>query len=293
MNFCFVDINVEGGKMKKKLIILGMLMMTFLFVVLKNNDNQNIKQNQTHFNSIADYEKEEEDKTESKNVASANENLTKEEKSSEKKENVKKEIQTSKKKTDNQKKQYKISIPTYNQKKEGYPRGCEGVSLYMCLKGKGYIKNMSVDEFMETMPLSDSDSPEDGYVGDPTKSKDSVENSGKRTTIHPKPLSEWANKYGKCQNLQGKSVSQLIKEIKKGNPIIVWVTASWNNPKYKTYSFGTTVSNNHATCLVGYDEANDKLLVNDCSSKNTGEYWIDRSLFEKCYNPRKYAVVIK
>ena len=44
-----------------------------------------------------------------------------------------------------------ISIPTYNQAKEGYILGCEGISLYMSLKGLGYINDYSVDRFMSTM----------------------------------------------------------------------------------------------------------------------------------------------
>ena len=154
------------------------------------------------------------------------------------------------------------------------------------------MDKITLDEFMNTMPLSYDDNPDHGYVGDPKLSKNAEVNKGKRTTIHPIPLTDWGNIYGNCMNLEGYSTDKLIHEIKKGNPIVVWVTSSWNSPKYASYSFGTTISNNHATCLVGYDESKDKFLINDCSSKNTGEYWIDRDVFERTYNPRKYAVAV-
>jgi uncharacterized protein YvpB len=187
---------------------------------------------------------------------------------------------------------YKVNIPTYNQKKAGYPRGCEGVSLYMALKGKGYLKGVSIKDFMDTMPISPDDNPNNGYAGDPTKGKNTEINKSKRTTIHPSPLTDWTNQFGKAKNLQGSSINKLKKELRKGNPIIVWMTSGFRTAKYTKYSWGTTVSNNHALCLVGYNEKTDEYLVNDCSSKNTGEYWVSKSKFEKSYNYRKYAVVI-
>lgn len=276
--------------MKKIYMILGVFAVTFLFVFLKlNQETICLENNETvqAQNDVLDKTNDlkEDKKDEVINVSKEKEDEKKENKKTDVKKNTEKQISQNTK-------TYKISIPTYNQKKEGYPRGCEGISLYMCLKGKGYIDSLSIDEFMNTMPLSYDDNPDNGFVGDPTQGKNAVINKGKRTTIHPKPLTDWGNQYGKCKNFEGQSVSKLIAELKKGNPIVVWVTTSWNTPQYKTYSFGETISNNHATCLVGYNEKTKQFLINDCSSKNTGEYWIDRSLFEKTYNPRKYAVVI-
>lgn len=187
-------------------------------------------------------------------------------------------------------KTYKVSIPTVSQHKNGYPKGCEGVSLYMALKGKGYLSGVSLDSFMASMPRA-TDNPNLGYVGDPT-GKDKAGNAGKRTTIHPKPVCNWiSSKYtGNIHNLQGADVSRLKKELRAGHPCVVWVTSGWNTPKWKTYSWGRTVSNNHALCLVGYNESKG-YLINDCGS-HLGEYWVSKAKFEKCYNARKYAVSI-
>lgn len=291
--------------MKKIYMILGVFGVTFLFVFLQINKEQvalenieTIQKQNDILNETIDFKEETKDemisadkdnKDENKDVMISADNDNKDDKMENKNTSGKK---NTKKHTNKNTKIYKINIPTFNQKKEGYPRGCEGVSLYMCLKGKGYINSLSIDEFMNTMPLSYDDNPDNGFVGDPTQGKNANINKGKRTTIHPTPLTNWGNQFGKCKNLEGQSIKELISELKKGNPIIVWVTSSWNTPQYATYSFGKTVSNNHATCLVGYDEKTEQFLINDCSSKNNGEYWIDRSLFEKTYNPRKYAVVV-
>lgn len=192
---------------------------------------------------------------------------------------------------DAQAKIYKVSIPTYNQHSTGYPRGCEGVSLYMALRGKGYLKGISLKKFMNTMPKSSSN-PEKGYVGDPRKSASSSVNKGKRTTINPSPLAKWGAKYGDVKSLQGSKPSKLKKELKKGNPIVVWVTGAWATPRWGRWSWGKAVTNNHAVCLVGYNSKNGKYLINDCSG-GRGEYWVSKSKFEKIYNARKFAVVVR
>lgn len=281
--------------MKRIYMILGVLALTFLFICSPFHQNNTDLSHQSQFKEQSIVLEKEDDiqpvpvvkdeKEETKDEPTSNKNSNKSQKTNTEKE-------SKKKKQKPKGKIYKVNLPTYNQKTQGYPRGCEGVSLYMCLKGKGYIKSMSLKDFMNTMPLSYDDNPNNGYVGDPTKGKNDEVNKGKRTTIHPLPLSKWGSQFGICKNFEGQSVQSLINELKKGNPIVVWVTSSWNTPKYATYSFGRTISNNHATCLVGYNEATNQFLINDCSSKNTGEYWIERSVFEKTYNPRKYAVVV-
>lgn len=190
-------------------------------------------------------------------------------------------------------KTYRISIPTYSQHKYGYPKGCEGVSLYMAMRGKGYLKGMSLKSFMNSMPLTETN-PNYGFVGDPTKGSGRV-NTGKRTTIYPKPLAKWGSQYGKIESLQGKSLTTLKAELRKKNPIVVWMTTSWETPQWKKYSWGKSVTNNHAICLVGYSTRTGSYLVNDCGGKTKvrGTYWVSKNQFEKIYNARKYAVVVR
>ena len=180
----------------------------------------------------------------------------------------------------------KIKIPTYSQHKNGYPRGCEGVSLYMCLKGKGYMSGISLKSFMSTMPKGKT--PKEGFVGDPTKTK---ANGNKRTTIYPKPLAKWGSQYGTVVSLEGASVTTLKKELEKGNPVVVYVTSGWKTPVWKKYSWGKDVVNNHAVCLVGYTRYGN-FIINDCGKK-LGVYTVKKNKFTKIYNARKKAVAVR
>ncbi|MGX8679931.1 MAG: C39 family peptidase [bacterium] len=194
--------------------------------------------------------------------------------------------------------QYKVSAPRVSQFKYGYPKGCEGVSLYQALRAQGYLKkNKSVKAFMKTMPRS-KNNPNKGYVGNPSKGSGGV-NKGKRTTINPKPLTRWANRYAKghAANITGCSLSTLKKELRKGNPVVIWLV-NGSSPRWKKYSFGWEVMNNHAVCLVGYNAKTNKFCVNDCGS-HFGEHWISAGSFEKRFSAKKgghqrrYAVVIR
>jgi uncharacterized protein YvpB len=185
-------------------------------------------------------------------------------------------------------KTYKIKIPTYNQHSNGYPAGCEGVSLYMAMRGMGYLKGISLKKFMSTMPTTSSN-PEKGFVGSP---KGGRCNYGKRTTINPKPLAKWGSKYGNVRSIQGATTDELKEELRNGHPIVVWVTGGWATPRWRRWSWGRAVTNNHALCLVGYNTKTGKYLVNDCSH-GKGTYWVSKSKFEKIYNARKFAVVVE
>lgn len=188
------------------------------------------------------------------------------------------------------------SIPTYNQKKEGYHLGCEGVSLFMALKGLGYIENYTIDEFMDTMPYGNN--PYQGFWGNPTIGHYG-ENAGKRTTIYPGPLSKWANQFATAEDLTGASIDDLKKELSEGHVLLVFVTTAWKNPIWKKYPWSINpkgeVENNHCLTVVGFN-SNGDFLVNDChdGSKDNrqGEYWVKADVFAKIYNARKYAVSV-
>ena len=187
-------------------------------------------------------------------------------------------------------------IPTYNQRVVGYRLGCEGISLYMALKGLGYIDNYSIDSFMDTMPYASN--PFYGYSGNP-KIGHFGENEGKRTTIYPEPLSKWAGKFASTKNLTGASIDDLKNELLQGHIIILFVTHNWNKPSWKHYPWSIDnrgeIENNHCLCVVGFN-SNGDFLVNDCNDGRKkgfqGEYWVKKELFEYTYNLRKYAISV-
>lgn len=184
-----------------------------------------------------------------------------------------------------------ININTYSQNRNGYPLGCEGVSLYMALKGLGYCNNVSIRQFMNTMPKGSN--PYKGYMGNPRIGRGGS-NKGKRTSIYPGPLTKWANRYGHAKNLTGASVSTLKKELDKGHVIVLWATSGWNRPYWKRWSWSKTkkgeVTNNHCICVVGY-YSDGSFLINDCGY-HYGEYRVSAGRFKSVYNARHFAVSV-
>ena len=166
----------------------------------------------------------------------------------------------------------------------------------MALKGLGYIKDYTLDSFMNTMPYGST--PFEGYMGNP-KIGHVGENSGKRTTIYPQPLANWASKFASATDLTGASIEDIKKELDAGHVVLAFVTSSWKDPIWKKYSWSISdageVENNHCLCIVGYRENGD-FLVNDChdgrKDGRQGEYWVSGSIFESIYNARHYAISV-
>ena len=184
-----------------------------------------------------------------------------------------------------------ININTYSQNRHGYPLGCEGVSLYMALKGLGYCNGVSLRSFMNTMPKGSN--PYKGYMGNPRIGRGGS-NRGKRTSIYPGPVTKWANRYAHAKNLTGASVSTLKKELDKGHVIVLWATNGWNRPYWKRWSWSRTkkgeVTNNHCICVVGY-YSDGSFIINDCGH-HYGEYRVSASRFRSVYNARRFAVSV-
>ena len=184
-----------------------------------------------------------------------------------------------------------INIRNYNQNTNGYPLGCEGVSLYMALRGLGYADSYTLKEFMDTMPKGDT--PYEGYMGNPCIGRDG-ENEGKRTSIYPEPLTAWANQFGPAKDLTGASIEDLIEELKDGHVILIYATGKWNEPTWTEFPWSRTpkgeVTNNHCLCVVGvYDD--NSFMVNDCGHV-PAEYRVDAELFRSIYEARRFAVAV-
>lgn len=175
--------------------------------------------------------------------------------------------------------------------------GCEGTSLLMGLKSKSYASNVDLRTFLDRMPKH-KDNPEKGFAGSPYKADPTKKT---RTTILPPKLAEYGRVYGNVEDISGSTPAELQNEILAGNPVVVYVTMWWEKPFYRDYIIeGKNVSylsNNHAVLLSGYNSIENNYYITDpYNSKNLNEelkYWIDGATFERIYNERKHAVVIR
>lgn len=176
-----------------------------------------------------------------------------------------------------------LSVPNYNQYKEGAPVGCEGVSLYQALRFKGKASGYSLRQFLNTIPKANS--PYNGFVGSPF-----VANNNTYTAIFAGPLTKWAQRFCTAANLTGASVSQLMAEVLKGNPVVAYVTVHFAPINWGYWPFGRVPNNNHAVTIAGADLVNNRLYLSDPID---GKYWISVAKFSSIYDARKMAVVIR
>ncbi|MBQ0140114.1 MAG: C39 family peptidase [Kurthia sp.] len=187
----------------------------------------------------------------------------------------------------------KLDMPYKSQLTPVYaPFGCEGVSLLMALHYKGYT-NISTKKFLDGLPKS-KNNPFLGFAsGNPYKNVNGVFQS-----IFPAPLTKYGKKYSKkVTNAQGYSVSKLKLELKKGNPVVVYVTLDFQSPKLAKWPMGSagrvkTVDNMHVVTLIGYNQTGYYVADPNRKSSKKGKYWVSKTKFENAYNSLKYAVIV-
>ena len=179
-----------------------------------------------------------------------------------------------------------LSVPYVDQNAEGMPLGCEGASLWMALRGKGYLQGVSYADFMATMPYSDDGDPNHGFAGNPARY-----DAGAYGGIYAAPLASWGARFGSVQDMSGSSQWQLVEELEAGNPVVVYVTKQFQAPQWAQWPFGQAVDNAHVVTLIGYDPATDTLEVADPNSGGT--YWVDWWTFYKAYSACRAAVVVR
>lgn len=175
--------------------------------------------------------------------------------------------------------------------------GCEGTSLLMGLKSKGYAQEVGLLEFLNNMPRHSSN-PAKGFVGSPFVA-DLTKKT--RTTIYPQVLASYAERYGSVSDFSGSSIDELRAELLDGNPVVVYATMYWEKPYYRYYSIEgkqqRLLSNNHVILACGYDRNTNMYYISDPynakDTKKEYKYWIDGNTFERIYNERKQALVVE
>ncbi|MGM0341563.1 C39 family peptidase [Candidatus Enterococcus murrayae] len=178
-----------------------------------------------------------------------------------------------------------LNAPFINQYSAGFPMGCEAASLLQALQQKGYAKNYNLKSFIKEMPMSPNNNPNNGFSGKPDKVVSNIYHS-----IYAKPLANWGNKYAKAADISGVSVETLKDELRKGNPVVVYVTGDYAAPRYGKYWWGTGIDNAHVVTLDGFNQNNNTYHISDPAK---GKYWVSASKFEASYNLRKSAVVVR
>ncbi|MEG0365443.1 MAG: C39 family peptidase [Coprobacillus sp.] len=185
-------------------------------------------------------------------------------------------------------KPFQLDVKLYCQHDVGARMGCDPAALYQAIKYKGYCKDVSLRTFIEDMPISSDNNPNNGFYGDPFSKK----SLPYLNTIFPQPMSNWAKKYGNVVNISVKSVDDIIDEIRNDNPVVVWVTYNFRAPKWQSGVYGQMYSNIHCFTVSGYNPQTQMIRVSDPGGSRNHR-WVSKSTFEKSYNYKKFAVVVR
>lgn len=173
-----------------------------------------------------------------------------------------------------------MGIPYINQYTNNAPYGCEAASALEAMHYKGKLTDWNLPQFLKTMPISSDDNPYHGFAGTPYKSV-----SGVFQTIFPSSFVPWVSKYTDVTDISGASVDDIADQVKKGNPVVAWITVGFQKPKFSSYFWGAAVDNLHVLTVDGYNNAQFHV-----SDPMKGGYWISKTQFYEAYAPYHYAV---
>ncbi|WEV36903.1 C39 family peptidase [Lactobacillus sp. ESL0677] len=169
-----------------------------------------------------------------------------------------------------------------NQMFWGVQNGCEAAALLMGLHYQHKLETTDYQTFIDEMPLAPDYNPYHGFGGSPYENV-----TGRFEAIFPSALLNWGRKFTDLRDLTGAHESDLIAAIKRGNPVLTYVTTNFTQPDPDTYPWGKTYKNNHAVLLDGFSE--DLFHVSDPID---GHYWLTKAAFMQAYKVRTWAIEI-
>lgn len=151
----------------------------------------------------------------------------------------------------------KLNVPYISQNKNNILNGCEAACMLMALQYKGYLKDMTLTEYVKLMPLSPDTDAEKGFTHDMY----GLDPLSVPHWIAPEPLKKFGIDTSGNQNIingTGKTIDELDRELDNGNPVIIYLIAKFNPPKEVVEG---VPRNLHVMLLTGYN-------------KMTGEHYI-------------------
>lgn len=202
----------------------------------------------------------------------------------------------------NLEKQYQILYKKYQEKQNShmlkkiytisqypkYPTGCESVALAILLKYYNY--DISVDDIISKLKKGKKlyekegklygGNPELEFVGNPYE-KDGF-------GVYEKPILDVAKTYdSRATSNTGISLNEILKEVKKNNPVMVWISYNLTIPYIsEQWYYEPTMelikwkSGEHAVVIIGY--TSNQIIVSDPYDGKIKYY--DKKIFENRYN---------
>lgn len=181
-----------------------------------------------------------------------------------------------------------LNVPYTNQYDEGAPMGCEGAGLYMALRAKGYIPNMTYRQFMGTMPYAPDGNPYHGFIGSPWPGYDPYEYNG----MLMGGVAKWGARYAPVEDLTGCGEGTLVAELAQGNPLVVWVSPRFKAIYPRNEWYGKSASTWHVMTLMGYNPTTREFQVSDPANSKR-QYWVGWNTYTRVWEVLRGAVVVR
>ncbi|WP_268912902.1 C39 family peptidase [Lentilactobacillus sp. SPB1-3] len=173
-----------------------------------------------------------------------------------------------------------FDAPNIDQNAWGAINGCEAASLLEGLHYQNKLTEVNYGEFLKMMPIDQSGNPYRGFGGSPYRNQ-----SGKFEAIFVKPLSDWAAQYTTFRDISDLGIEAIYDSIRKGEPVVAYVTVHFEEPEIQRYPFGDVAINNHAVLVDGLTDS--QVHVSDPID---GSYFLDKEKFAHIQQSRKMAL---
>ena len=160
----------------------------------------------------------------------------------------------------------KLNVPYISQNKNNILNGCEAACMLMALQYKGYLKDMTLAEYVKLMPLSPDTDAEKGFTHDMY----GLDPLSVPHWIAPEPLKKFGIDNSGNQNIingTGKTIDELDRELDNGNPVIIYLIAKFNPPKEVVEG---VPRNLHVMLLTGYNKMTGEHYIVDPWTHNDG-----------------------
>lgn len=182
-----------------------------------------------------------------------------------------------------------LNVPYISQNRSNVLNGCEVASLLMGLQYKGYLRGMTLAEYAEGIPKSSD--PFSGF----TYSIFELEPTSVPHWVAPGPLALYGRTSSGANVIDstGASLDELDNEIAAGNPVVIYLTSKFNNPK--PFIEGAP-KNIHVLLLTGYNHITKEQIITDPWTHDDGrtKWYLSKSKVERIYNSTgKRSVIIK
>ena len=174
----------------------------------------------------------------------------------------------------------KLNVPYISQNKNNVLNGCEAASLLMALQYKGYLTDTTLYDYATNMPKSDN--PYEGFTHD-------IYAAEPYTVAHwiaPEPLAKYGRESSGNQNIingTGKSINELDAELDNGNPVVIYLTGKFRNPRDWSED---APANLHVLLLVGYNQITGQHIIIDPWTHDDGRtsWTVSKAQLETIYN---------